>query len=115
MPVMAASHEAGGPVDVEAGSTVADGLAVRVAIPLAVSRLNAVVDDIVRVSERAIADALVVCHDADVLVEPSAAVALAAARNDYDGPVVLVMTGRNVDHELVARAREHPESFAGSG
>ena len=70
MPVMAASHEAGEPVDVDAGSTVADGLAVRVAIPLAVSRLNTVVDDIVRVSERAIADALVVCHDARVLVEP---------------------------------------------
>ena len=115
MPVMAASYEAGEPVDVDAGSTVADGLAVRVAIPLAVSRLNTVVDDIVRVSERAIADALVVCHDADVLIEPSAATALAAARNGYDGPVVLVMTGRNVDSELVARAHEHPESFAGSG
>jgi threonine dehydratase len=115
MPVMAASHEAGEPVDVDPGSTVADGLAVHVAIPLAVSRLNAVVDDVVRVSERAIADALVVCHDADVLVEPSAAAALAAARNGYDSPVVLVMTGRNVDPELVARARERPGSFAGSG
>jgi hypothetical protein len=29
-----------------------------------------------------------------------------------DGAVVLVMTGRNVDPDLVTRARERPESFS---
>jgi threonine dehydratase len=119
MPVLAESYEAGEPVEVETGTTIADGLAVRVAIPLAVTRLADVVDEMVRVSERELADALVACHEAGVLVEPSAAAAVAAARARSDpGRVVLVLTGSNVDPALVARAREHPESFAqppGSG
>ena len=113
MPVMAASYDAGAVVDVGGGTTVADGLAVRVAIPLAVSRLSTTVDEMVRVSERAIAEALVACHDASVPVEASAAAAVAAARaSSFEGPAVLVMTGRNVDPDLVRRARERPESFA---
>jgi threonine dehydratase len=116
MPVMAASHDAGHLVDdVRAGDTIADGLAVRVAIPLAVTRLQTTVDRVVRVSERAIAEALVVCHDADVAIEPSAAASVAALRVnggfDEEGAVVLVMTGRNVDAALVDRARNDLESF----
>ncbi len=109
MPVMAASYDAGRVVEAPAGTTVADGLAVRVAIPLAVERLSTTVDVMLRVSEQSIAEALVACHDAGVAVEPSAAAALAAARTKRDladaGPIVLVMTGRNVDPEIVARAR----------
>jgi threonine dehydratase len=119
MPVMAASYEAGEAIEVETGSTIADGLAVRVAIPFAVGRLGDVVDEIVRVSERELAEALVACHDAAVLVEASAAASVAAARAAaFEGRLVLVMTGRNVDPALVARAREDPGSFAqppGSG
>src|SRR5207302_9815416 len=99
MPVMAASYEADAPVDVPAGTTIADGLAVRVAIPLAVERLRSAVDVMLRVSEREIAAALVACHDAGVEVEPSAAAAVAAVRAGdelpSDGPIVLVMTGRD--------------------
>ena len=84
---------------------IADGLAVRVAIPLAVVRLSTAVDLMLRVSERAIAEALVACHDADVLVEPSASAAVASLRERpelaLDGPIVLVLTGRNVDPETV--------------
>ena len=111
MPVMAASHDAGRVVEAPAGTTVADGLAVRVAIPLAVERLSTTVDVMLRVSEQDIVQALVACHDAGVAVEPSAAATLAAMRTRPglagDGPVVLVMTGRNVDPELVARERAH--------
>ena len=117
MPVMAASYTAGVPVDVPAGSTIADGLAVRVAIPLAVERLRAAIDQMVRVSERAMATALVACHNAGLPVEPSAAAAVAALRDgagaSTPGPVVLVMTGRNVDSALVERARRDPDSFPG--
>ena len=85
------------------------GSRVRVAIPLAVERLSTTVDVMLRVSEREIVKALVACHDAGVAVEPSAAAALAAVRTKPDlaeaGPIVLVMTGRNVDPEVVARAR----------
>ncbi len=110
MPVMAASYDAGEVVEVPAGATIADGLAVRVAIPLAVERLSTAVDLMVRVSERSIAEALVACHDADVFVEPSAAAALAAIRESpgipVDGAFVIVMTGRNVDPAVVARAHD---------
>jgi threonine dehydratase len=115
MPVMAESYASGAAVDVPGGSTIADGLAVRVAIPLAVERLRAAVDGMVRVSERAMAAALVACHDAGVPVEPSAAAAVAAMRDGAGvarpGPVVLVMTGRNVDGALVERARNDLEWF----
>ena len=112
MPVMAESFDADRPIDVGPGSTIADGMAVRVAIPLAVSRLRDAVDLMLRVSEREIATALVACHDAGVEVEPSAAAALAAARTlDTPDPVVLVMTGRNLDPAVLARARSDLESF----
>jgi threonine dehydratase len=112
LPVMAASHEAGEPVDAPAGRTIADGLAVRVAIPLAVERLRTAVDLMLRVSEREIAGALVACHDAGVEVEPSAAAAVAAVPGLPDGdPVVLVMTGRNLDPAVLDRARRDLASF----
>jgi len=118
MPVMAASYDAGEVVDVPAGATIADGLAVRVAIPLAVQRLATAVDLMLPVSERSIAGALVVCHDAGVTVEPSAAAALAAIRERpdiaSDGPIVLIMTGRNVNPAVVALARREPDSFTPS-
>jgi threonine dehydratase len=113
MPVMADSVEAGRPAEGAAGTTtVADGLAVRVAIPLAVGRLRDTVDRFVRVSEREIAEALVACHDAGVEIEPSAAAAAAAARTlEVEGTVVLVMTGRNLDPAVLDRARIDRESF----
>jgi threonine dehydratase len=116
MPVMAASFDAGRPVEVGPGSTIADGLAVRVAIPLAVERLRSAVDAMLAVSEREIAAALVACHNAGVEVEPSAAAGVAAARANPvvgdDGAVVLVITGRNLDLSVLTRARTDLESFS---
>jgi threonine dehydratase len=116
MPVMAESYDAGHVVEAPTGATIADGLAVRVAIPLAVERLSASVDRMVRVSERAIAEALVACHDAGVEVEPAAAAAVAAAREHPelapDRPLVLVLTGRNFDPAVLERARSDPGSFS---
>jgi threonine dehydratase len=115
MPVMAESHESGRPLELESGSTIADGLAVRVAIPLAVERLRDAVDRMVRVPERELAEALVACHAAGISVEPSASAALAGARHltelGGEGAYVLVLTGRNVDEALVERARDDLASF----
>jgi threonine dehydratase len=115
MPVMAESWEAGKPLPAPYGETIADGLAIRVAIPLAVERLHEALDGLVRVSERAIAEALVACHDAGIEVEPSAATAVAAVRElpdlRKDGALVLVMTGRNLDPAVLERARRDPGSF----
>jgi threonine dehydratase len=112
-PVMAESWEAGHLVESERCETFADGLAVRVAIPLAVRVLGEVATALVTVSERAIARAVGAFARAGIRVEGAAAAALAALeRVDVLGePVVLVVTGRNIDAELFTRAVERPESF----
>jgi threonine dehydratase len=113
-PVMALSVEAGRPVECGAPATFADGLAVRVAVPLAVQELVALRTPFVQVSERAIAVALGAFAAAGIRVEGSAAAALAAldAVPPSAGPVALIVTGHNIDDELHRRAVEQPDSFA---
>jgi threonine dehydratase len=112
-PVMALSVRAGRPVECDRMSTFADGLAVRVAIPLAVEELVRLGTPLVQVSERAIASAVGAFAAAGLRVEGSAAAALAALDEVAvpDGPVVLVVTGSNIDEDLYRRAVERPESF----
>ncbi len=112
-PVMAESWEAGGPVESDRSATFADGLAVRVAIPFAVNVLGEVASRMLLVSERAIAHALGSYDVAGIHVEGAAAAALAALDQieELDGPVVLVVTGRNIDPGLHDRAVDDPGSF----
>jgi threonine dehydratase len=112
-PVMALSVAAGQPVQCDLMSTFADGLAVRVAVPLAVQELVRLRTPFVQVSERAIARGVGAFASAGLRVEGSAAAALAAldAVEVPDGPVVLVVTGSNIDDALYRRAVERPESF----
>jgi threonine dehydratase len=112
-PVMALSIAAGRPIECDRMSTFADGLAVRVAVPLAVGELVRLGTPIVEVSERAIARAVGAFAAAGLRVEGSAAAALAGLEEvePPDGPVVLVVTGRNIDDELHRRAVERPGSF----
>jgi threonine dehydratase len=112
-PCMAESWEAGEPVACADSDTFADGLAVRVAIPLAVEVLGEVASRMVRVSDRQIARAVGALADIGIRAEGAAAAGLAALPQltDVEGPTVLVVTGRNIDDELFTRARERPESF----
>jgi threonine dehydratase len=114
-PVMAASWAAAHVVEGTRCATFADGLAVRVAIPLAVDVLGEVASRMLLVSERELAGALAAYAEAGIRAEGAAAAALAAVPKleDVDGTLVLVVTGRNIDDELFARAREHPETFPG--
>jgi threonine dehydratase len=113
-PVMALSWEAGQPVECSRMATFADGLAVRVAIPEAVALLDRVVDRMVQVSERAIALAMGACAQVGIRVEPAAAAGLAALSRipDVEGPVVAILTGRNVDDEVWRQAVEKPDAFS---
>jgi threonine dehydratase len=81
------------------------------------AHLRHVVDVMVRVSEREIADALVAYAEGGIEVEPSAAAALAALRQRRsireEGASVLVVTGCNVDPKVLERARNSPQSFPG--
>ena len=112
-PVMVDSWNASRPVPSEQSATFADGLAVRVAIPLAVKVLGEVATRMVLVSERRIAEAVGDYATAGVRAEGAAAAALAAVPDldDLGDPLVLVVTGRNIDDELFRQACEHPDSF----
>jgi threonine dehydratase len=112
-PCMALSWEAGEPVECDSAATFADGLAVRVAIPLALEVLGEVVNRMVQVSEREIARAVGAYAEIGIRAEGAAAAALAALPQleDVPDPLVLVVTGRNIDDELFTRAVEAPETF----
>jgi threonine dehydratase len=112
-PVMALSVAAGRPMPCERCATFADGMAVRVAVPLAVTELAALGVRMVEVSERALAEAVGAFDRAGIRVEGSAAAPLAALSElpGLDEPTVLIVTGSNIDDELHRRAVEHPESF----
>ena len=110
---MAECWQAGALVTSDRSATFADGLAVRVAIPLAVDVLGEVASRMLLVSERGIAEAVGRYAAAGLRVEGAAGAALAALPqlDDVDGTIVLIVTGRNIDDELHARACERPESF----
>ena len=110
---MEMSWRAGQAVPCDRMATFADGLAVRVAIPRAVSLLKEAVDRMALVSERAIAQAVSAFARADRRVEGAAAAGLAALPQvpEVDGPVVAVVTGCNIDQDLWTRAVENPASF----
>jgi threonine dehydratase len=112
-PVMARSWEAGEVVESDESQTFADGLAVRVAIPEAVDVLGEVASRMLQVSEREIARAVGTYADAGIRAEGAAAAALAALPqlDDIGDPLVLIVTGGNIDDELFTRALEQPESF----
>jgi threonine dehydratase len=112
-PVMAESWAAGGPVESDSSATFADGMAVRVAIPFAVSVLGEVASRMLLVTERAIAQAVGAFDRVGIRVEGSPAAALASLGQieELDGPVVLVVTGRNIDEDLHRRAVNDPDSF----
>jgi threonine dehydratase len=112
-PVMVESWRAGHVVESSRCATFADGLGVRVAIPVAVDVLADVASRMLLVSEREMALALGAYAGAGLRVEGAAAAALAAVPQleDVDGPIVLIVTGRNIDEELFTRATTRPETF----
>jgi threonine dehydratase len=111
-PVMVESWKAGRPLESDRSTTIADGLAVRVAIPFAVEALVEHADEMLLVSEREIARAVRDFWEAGVRVEPAAAAALAVVpRLAVERPIVLIVTGRNVDDELFERCVSDPGSF----
>ena len=115
-PVTARSFEAGRVVESSQSDTFADGMAVRVAIPIAVEVLAKAADEMAEVTDREIAEAVGAFAEAGMRVEGSAAAALAGARRldgRLEGVVVLIVTGRNIDDDLWQRAVERSESFPG--
>jgi threonine dehydratase len=111
-PVMARSWREGAALTDSRSATIADGLAVRVAIPRAVELLRELATAMVEVSERALASAVAAYASVGLRVEAAGAASLAALDQiDAEGPVVLLVTGRNIDDDLYERAVSDPTSF----
>jgi threonine dehydratase len=112
-PVMALSVEAGHPVACDRSATFADGMAVRVAIPMAVEEMRRGGYPMTMVSERELAYAVRDYAAVGIRVEGSGAASLAAYRKRPAQlePVVLIVTGRNIDDEVHRRCVEDPDSF----
>jgi threonine dehydratase len=112
-PVMAESWDAGEVVEDDRSETFADGLAVRVAIPQAVEELVSLAQRMLRVSERELAAAVAVYASAGIRVEGAGAAALAGLTrlDPVEGPVVLIVTGRNIDDELWQLAVDDSDAF----
>lgn len=103
-PTMYESWQQRRAVDSDRCATFADGLAVRVAIPLAVEALNALTQRFELVSEAELEDGMRAYAAAGIRVEGAAAAPLALAlREELPKPLVLIVTGRNVDDEVYNR------------
>jgi threonine dehydratase len=103
-PAMWESWRAGRPVDSDRSGTFADGLAVRVAIPLAVAELNALVQRFELVAEDELEAGVRAYAAEGIRVEGAAAAPLALAlREALPRPTVLIVTGRNIDDALLHR------------
>jgi threonine dehydratase len=108
---------AGGPVELTSVETMADGIAVKCVSELTFEHARAFVDRVVTVTEEEISRAvLLLLERCKWVVEPAGAVGLAALMAGQvpgDEPVVLVLSGGNVDPLLLTRLVEHGLTSAG--
>jgi threonine dehydratase len=116
-PTMTAALGAGEPVDLSSVDTMADGIALRRAAVLTFEHVQSQVDQVLTVDEEQISRAiLLLLERCKWVVEPAGAVPLAALLAGSvpgDGPVVLVLSGGNVDPLLLTRIIEHGLTAAG--
>ena len=114
---MAAAVAAGRPVSLDQVTTMADGLAVRCVSDLTLAHVRAYVDEMVTVTEEEISQALLLLLErAKAVVEPSAAVGLAAVlagKVPGRGPACCILSGGNVDPLLLMKLIHHGLTLAG--
>ncbi|MFF8368936.1 threonine ammonia-lyase [Streptomyces lydicus] len=101
------SLAAGRPVAVEMSSTMADGIKVGRPGEVPFGIVQGMVDEVRTVSEDQLSSALLLCLErAKLVVEPAGASPVAALLADpesFEGPVVAVLSGGNVDPLLLQR------------
>ncbi|MEV6052251.1 threonine ammonia-lyase [Streptomyces sp. NPDC052107] len=105
------SLAAGRPVSVENPVTMADGIKVGRPGLVPFEIVRDLVDEVRTVSEDQLSAALLLCLErAKLVVEPAGAspvAALLAAPDTFEGPVVAVLSGGNVDPVLMQRVLRH--------
>jgi threonine dehydratase len=117
VPGLIASLAAGSPVQVVGAPTMADGIAVQRPGDIPFAILAGAVDRVVAVSEAALARALLLCLErAKQVVEPSGAAGVAAlleGLGPFEPPVVVLLSGGNIDPLLLSKLLRHGLSAAG--
>jgi threonine dehydratase len=112
-----ASLAAGHPLATESRPTMADGIAVARPGDLTFAVLAELADQVVTVSEETLSRALLLCLErAKQVVEPAGAAGVAALLDDprsVEPPVVVVLSGGNIDPLLLAKVLQHGLSAAG--
>ncbi len=116
-PTLTAALAAGHPVTLERVATMADGIAVARCSDLTLAHVQRYADSIVTVDEEEISRAMLLSVErAKAVVEPAGAASLAAViaeRVPGTGPVVVLLSGGNVDPLLLTKMIEHGLSAAG--
>jgi threonine dehydratase len=114
-----ASLKAGKPVEVGAGLTIADGIAVKRPGELTLGLIGRWLDDLVVVGEDDVADAMVLLMEkAKLVVEGAGAVGVAALLGGQvvparSGTTCVILSGGNVDAGLLATVARRHETEAG--
>jgi len=112
-----ASIEAGQPVSVTPAPTMADGIAVARPGELPVALLSSLHAQVVTVTEENLSRGLLLCLErAKQVVEPAGAAGVAAVLEHpalFEPPVVLVLSGGNIDPLLLSKVLRHGLSAAG--
>jgi threonine dehydratase len=111
------SLAAGHPVSVQAQPTMADGIAVSRPGDVPFAIMSGLTDRVVTVSEESLSRALLLCLErAKQVVEPAGAAGVAALlehSRDFVPPVVVVLSGGNIDPLLLAKLLRHGLTAAG--
>jgi threonine dehydratase len=111
------SLRVGRPVPLESMATIADGIAVGCPGELTFELVRDYVDEVLTVSEDALARALLMTLErAKMVVEPAGVASVAAvmeAPELFEPPVVCVLSGGNIDPVLLARVLRHGMIAAG--
>ncbi|MGZ6826833.1 MAG: threonine ammonia-lyase [Mycobacteriales bacterium] len=112
-----ASLAAGHPVPLAAMATMADGIAVGCPGEITFAHVRELVDRVVTVDDDALARALLLSLErAKMVVEPAGAAGLAAVMEDpqaFEAPVVVVLSGGNIDPLLLSKVIQHGLVAAG--
>ncbi len=112
-PSLAAGH----PIAIQAPSTMADGIKVGRPGDVPFALVSDLVDDVRTVSEDALSSALLLCLErAKLVVEPAGASPVAALLSEpgaFEGPVVALLSGGNIDPLLMQRVLTHGLAAAG--
>jgi len=111
------SLAAGHPVSVSPTPTMADGIAVARPGDIPFGILSRMAERVVTVSEESLSRALLLCLErAKQVVEPAGAAGVAALlehARDFEPPVVVLLSGGNIDPLLLSKLLRHGLSAAG--